>query len=232
MSSSEDKPAGKDSAEYHYTLGVSYLKESQTTEALKEFLEAEKFDDKDPEIQVVLAQAYWLKRAHPQAEKHLLRAIKLSDNDPNYINNLAALYLSMERYDEAITTFRIAADNILFDRPEMAWTGIGRAYAQMNNFPAAQNAYKKALSLNSQYYEASFHLGELLFNLNRPVEALDAFTKAVTLAPRMVVAHYWQGLAYMRLQQEEKAREAFEEVIRLSPTSEEARLSRDYLKML
>ena len=129
----EKRSASKD-AKYHYLLGVSALNEQNPTEALKEFLLAEKFDDEDPEIHAGLAQAYWQKKAFELSEEHFLKAIEVSDNDPKYYNNLGALYLSTERYDDAIIAFRTAADNLLFDRSEIAWTGIGLAYYHKQDY--------------------------------------------------------------------------------------------------
>ena len=66
--------------------------------------------------------------AFPDAERHYLRAVRLDRDNPLYQNNLAALYLDMERWDDAISHFRKAADNLLFTNPEVALTGIGYAY--------------------------------------------------------------------------------------------------------
>jgi Tfp pilus assembly protein PilF len=219
-------------ADYHYMMGVSALNEQNPTDALKELLQAEKYNPKDPEIQDGLAQAYWNKQAHALAEEHFKRAIELSEGDPKYYNNLAALYLSMERYDDAIIAFQAAADNLLFDRPEMAWTGIGLAYVQKQDYQAAQRAYQKAIAINPNYYLAPFRLGELYYNQDRPVEALDMFTRTVDLAPGFADGHYWQGLVYMKMKDTAKAKLAFMEVVRLAPQSETARLAKNYLKII
>ncbi len=220
------------SASYHYTLGVASLNEQNPTEALREFLEAEKYDARAPRIQAALAQAYWIKQAHDLAEKHLINAIELSDDEPKYYNNLAALYLSMERYDDAIIAFRTAADNLLFDRPEMSWTGIGLANSQKQDYPAAERSYRKSIEINPNYYVAPFRLGELYYSQDRPVEALDMFTRTVELAPRFPDGHYWQGLVYMKMKETREAKKAFLEVIRLAPQSETARLAGNYLKII
>lgn len=222
----------RESAKYHYSLGFAALSEQNPTEALKEFLQAERYDARDPEIQAGLAQAYWLKRAHGLAEKHYKNALELSDHDPKYSNNLAALYLSMERYDDAITAFRTAADNLLFDRSELAWTGIGLANYQKQDYPAAEHAYRKSIDLNPRYYLAPFHLGELYYKQDRPVEALDMFTRTVELAPEFPNGHYWLGLVYMKMKETLKAKQAFLKVLSLAPQSETARLARDYLAII
>lgn len=228
----EEKKPDKQNASYHYSLGTAALSEQNPTDALKEFLQAEKYDPRDPEIQAGLAQAYWIKQAHSQAEEHLKKAIKISDNDPKYYNNLAALYLSMERYDDAIAAFQTAADNLLFDRSELAWTGIGLANFQKQDYAAAERAYKKAIALNPFYYMAPFRLGELYYNQGRPVEALESFNRTVELAPGFPSGHYWQGLVYMKMKEIKKAEQSFREVVRIAPKSETARLANNYLKII
>lgn len=229
---SETKQPVKEKAQYHYILGSSALNENNPTEALKEFLAAEKLDNKDHNIQAGLAQAYWAKKAYSLAETHFLNAIKLSNDDPRYYNNLGALYLSMARFDDAISAFRVAADSLLFDRPEVAWTGIGYANVQKQDYVAAHSAYKKAIDLNPRYHLASFRLGELYYYQDRPVEALEAFTRTIELAPWFDQGHYWQGLVYMKMKEPAKAKKAFTEVVRLAPQSETARLAVNYLKIL
>lgn len=228
----EDSKTDDENAEYHYSLGFAALTERNPTEALKEFLQAEKYNARDPKIQAALAQAYWQKQAHELAEKHYKKAIALSKDDPKYYNNLAALYLSMERYDDAIKAFRTAADNLLFDRPELAWAGIGLANYQKHDYPAAEQAYRKSIQLNPRYYLSPFHLGELYFKQDRPVEALAMFTRTVELAPEFPNGHYWQGLVYMKMKDNAKARQSFQEVVRLAPLSETGSLAKNYLKIL
>jgi len=228
----EKQQSSAQQAESHYILGVTALNEANPTEALIEFLEAEKYDPTDDEIQAGLARAYWMKQAYELAEQHFQKALKLNNNNPKYYNNLGALYLTMGRYDDAIATFQLAADNILFDRQDLAWTGIGLANIQKQDYVAAQAAYEKAMRINPRNHIAPFRLGELYYNQNRPVEALDMFTRTVTLAPGFADGHYWQGLVYMKMKETDKAKAAFQEVVRLAPQSDSARLAHNYLKIL
>lgn len=227
----ESKPAGE-TADYHYMMGVTAMDEQNPTAALKELLKAEDFDSRDPEIQSALARVYWLKQAHDLAEKHFKNAIKLSDDDPKHYHNLAALYLSMERYDDAILAFQVAAENLLFDRSEQAWTGIGLANFKKQDYPAAERSYRKAMIFNPLYYLAPFHLGELYYTQERPDEALYMFTLTVELAPGFPNGHYWQGLVYMKMKETDKAKQSFVEVVRLAPKSETARLANNYLQVI
>jgi Tfp pilus assembly protein PilF len=219
-------------ARSHYLLGASALAENNPTMALQEFLLAEKADRHDPDIHAGLAQAYMQKQAFELAEQHWKKAIALSDGAPQYDNNLGALYLSMERYDDAIAAFRRAADNLLFATPEIAWTGIGLAQYHKQDYAAAERAYRKAQELNPRYAQAYYRLGELYYHRDRIVEAVEAFGRAVELAPAFVDAHYWLGLAALKSGDQSRARQAFNETIRLAPDSEQARLARGYLKTM
>ncbi len=219
-------------AKYHYLMGVSALNENNPADALREFMLAEQFDQRDPEIQAGLAEAYLRKEAFQKAEQHYIEALKLSDYEPKYYNNLGVLYLNMQRFDDAIANFRLAADNLLFDRPEVSWTGIGFAEFQKQNYPAAERAYKEAVDLNNRYYQAHFRLGELYYVQGRPVEAIDRFSRSVELVPNFAEGYYWLGLTYMKIEELSKAKLAFQDVVRLSPQSERARIAQKYLAIL
>ncbi len=228
----EHKKTDVESADYHHLLGVTALNEQNPTTALKEFLEAEKFNPADPQIHAGLAEAYMQKKAYDLAEKHFKKAIQLSEDDPKYYNNLGALYLTMERYDDAIPAFKTAAENLLFDRPELAWVGVGLANVKKQDYLAAQDAYQKAMDINPRYYRAPFMLGELYYNLDRPVEALEMFNQSVEIAPDFANGYYWKGLVYLKMKETENAKKSFLEVLKLAPKTELSRLSANYLKII
>jgi Tfp pilus assembly protein PilF len=228
----EQKKTDTENADYHYLMGVTALKEQNPTAALKEFLEAEKYSSENPEIHAGLAEAYIQKKAFDLAEKHYQKAIQISDNDPRYYNNLGALYLLVERYDDAIAAFKVAAENLLFDRPELSWTGVGVANVQKQDYVAAKNAYEKAMDLNPRYYRAPFLLGELYYNQDRPVEALEMFDRSLAVAPNFAVGYYWKGLVHMKMKETENAKQAFLEVLKLAPETEVSRLAANYLKII
>lgn len=219
-------------AEYHYLMGSSYLEEGKPTKALQEFILAEQLDGQRTEIHADLARVYMMKHAYDLAEKHYLKALELSDGAPEYQNNLGALYLSMERYEDAATAFRLAAENILFSNPEIAWTGLGVAHSKTGDYAAAEQDYLKAISLNPGYVQPHFRLGQLYFLQDRPAEAADAFATAVKIVPDFVDGQYHLGLAQMKLRNTEQARTAFEEVVRLAPDSPQGKLSINYLNIL
>jgi Tfp pilus assembly protein PilF len=219
-------------AEVHYILGLSYLQEQNPTRALKEFLLAEEYDARDHRIQAALGQAYQLRKAYPQAEVHYLRAVRLDRNNSQYKNNLGALYLDMQRWDDAIVYFRQAAEDLLFTTPEMALTGLGFAHFNKGDHAAAIAAYRRALDYRPRFAMARLHLGETYFAQGEMSQAIAEYLQALTVAPEFVQAHYNLGLAYLRVHETAKARASFATANRLAPDSEFGRLSANYFESL
>lgn len=225
-------PDAAQKARVQYTLGVAELKSNNPTMALAKFLEAEKLDRRDPNIQEGLAQAYQRKGAYAEAEKHYLRAIELRGDEPRYFNNLGALYLDMQRPDDALPYLEKAAGNLLFANPEIPLTGIGIARFQKRDHLGAVAAYREALSKNPRYLEAYLRLGEALSALGQTDRALAEYRRALDFAPGNGRLHFYMGLAFLKKGETQQARESFSKVRQLIPESEWGMRAGDYLEML
>ena len=218
-------------ADTHYTLGISYLREHDTTKALKEFLIAVKSDPNNPDVHAALGQAYQLKHAYPQAEEHYLKALKLSPEAPQVRNNLGALYLDMKSWDKAIEQFRLASGDLLFSDVEVSLTGMGVAYLKKAQYLDAIESFRQALAANPNYPRAHLYLGEAYAAMNKSDLAVQSYLAAIKLVPGYEQAHYRLAMAYLRLEKPEMARASFRRVVELAPDSEFGKLSRDYLAM-
>ncbi|MFO7983018.1 MAG: tetratricopeptide repeat protein [Desulfuromonadales bacterium] len=231
-SSSSKSNTTQNEAEVHFTLGVSYLREPNPTLALKEFLKASEIKPESPKIQNGLGQAYFMKKAYDKAEKHFLRAIELTPDNPQFHNNLAALYLDMNRFDDAMVHFQQASDNLLFQRPEVALTGLGLAHYKKSNYREAARAYKKALDANPRYYRAHFHLGEAYYALDKVALAIDEFREALRIVPENPRIQYRLALALVKARKTDEARLLFQKIVSSVPNSELGRNSLNYLQIL
>ena len=231
-SSQNGRKDGTQNAKVYYTLGVAELRNNNPTMALGKFLEAEKIDKHDPDIQEGLAQAYQRKGAFDEAEKHYLKAIAMRSDEPRYYNNLGALYLDMQRPDDALVNLQKASGNLLFPNPEIPLTGIGIAHFLKNDYPGAVAAYREALSKNSRYVEAYVRLGEVLTAMGQVDRGLREYRKALVLVPDYARLHYLMGLAFMKNGDMDQARQSFSKVRQLLPESEMGQRANDYLDML
>ena len=64
-----------------------------------------------------------------------------------------------------------------------AWNNLGSVEVAMGRIPAAIHAYERAVLLDPNSARASFHLGRLLLESGRKVEALPLLKRARELAP-------------------------------------------------
>lgn len=227
----------KDNPDAHYMLGVSYLRAGDSTMALKEFLQAEKNDPDNAELHAALGQAYMLKNAYMESEKHYRLSLQLDKGNPHTQNNLAALFLKMERYDAAIEYFRLAASNLLFPRPEVSWTGLGYAQFRNENYPEALEAFEHAISANWRFQDIYVRRGEVYYALGKTDKAISEYMQAlepglITSPATTTLAHYNLGVAHLKQRNPELAVKHFETVLERSPQGELGRQSKSFLSVL
>jgi Tfp pilus assembly protein PilF len=221
-----------DNAEGHYMLGDSYLRSGDPTSALREFLQAEKIEPDDVDLQDGLGHVYLLKKAYLKSEQHYKYALKLEPDNPQTQNNLAALYLKMERYADAIVYFRQAAHNLLFARPEVSWTGLGLAEFKRGNHAAALTAFDEAITINWRYPEVYVQRGDVYFDLGQVDKAIADYKIALNHAPNYVSAHYNLAIALMKNRDAAGAIVHFEQVTILAPDSQLSHQSKTFLRVL
>lgn len=224
-----DKPAAQLQA--HVTMGVSYLREKNASQALQEFMAAEKLAPDNDEIQSFIAQAYEEKNALPLAEERYQKALSLKDS-PYYRNNLANLYLKQERWMDAAEQFQKAAENYLFPYQANAYTGMGFAYQKMAKTELAMASYQKALQVNPQFDLARLHIAELLAAKGEHEKAVIQLKEVVKHNPNAPLPQYYLGVSLFELGKKAEAKEAFAKTVELAPNSQAASLAQNYLELL
>lgn len=216
----------------HYILGVSYLQEGNASRALQEFHQAYEADPRNPDVLVGLGRAYQLKGAFSEAEDFYLKALKMKPDDSLIENNLGALYLDLQRPDDAIHYFAKAASNLMFDSSEVSLTGLGFAHFQKREYLEAIKAYRQALLQNPRYAQAHLRLGETYYAMGKTDRALGEFHQSLKLNGNNPFTHFHLGLAYMKLNNPTEAVQYFRNVVRLAPSSEIGEQSDHYLELL
>ena len=216
----------------HYILGVSYLQEGNASRALQEFHKAHEADSGNADVLIGLGRAYQLKGAYSEAEKYYLQALDSRPDDPLIENNLGALYLDLQRPDDAIHYFGKAADNLMFANAEVSLTGLGYAHFQKREYLEAISAYRKALAQNPRYDEAHLRLGETYYAMGKTDRALGEFHQALKLNGNNIRTHFQLGLAYMKMDNPTEATQYFRNVVRLAPSTELAEQAEHYLELL
>jgi S1-C subfamily serine protease/Tfp pilus assembly protein PilF len=100
---------------------------------------------------------------------------------------------------------------------DMAWAGLGTAYAQLDQFSKAIEAIHQALRINPEYAKAWFNLGITYSNAGQSAKAMDAYQRALRIDPEYANAWNNLGAVYQKADQSANAIEAYQQALRIDP---------------
>jgi Tfp pilus assembly protein PilF len=195
-------------ARAHYDLGVDHLIQGRTELALRELLAAERLAPKDPWIQLWMAEAYRRKERFALAEQHIQRAIEIEKDFHEAHLNLSALYIQLERYEEAVAHAERLWNDPTFPAPWRALTNLGWAELRLGRAEESRTHLTLAIELNERYWPAILNLGVLEGEQGQRIEALRRFQQVLELTPPQTVrdeVHFRMAEVYVSLGRRERA---------------------------
>jgi Flp pilus assembly protein TadD len=88
-------------AEFHYSLGVSYMMLGEISNAKEAFIKALEIDDNDANSLAYLGYAYIVERDFEKAQENLQKALKIEPDNILAKMNSAKLYFQLKKYETA-----------------------------------------------------------------------------------------------------------------------------------
>jgi type IV pilus assembly protein PilF len=225
----------------HRDLGTLYLQRGELELAIREYRAAISIWDRDAETHFAIGEAYRQKAAFESAELHFLRALELEPGLHDARLNLGALYLQQERWEDAIATNQVLADDPTFMRPARALVNLGWAQYKSGNRADAEKSFRSAVASDGFSYQGRLNLGIVLYDREEFVEAIRHFSKVLELIdgrPEQVFgaaeaeARFRMAMAHVRLGQRQRAIEQLRVAVDRGGETEWADKSRDYLAVL
>ncbi len=210
-------PPDEAKARAHLSLGAAHLRNGRLSRALKELLDAEKYDPQNADVQSHIGLAYKELKKYPLAVQHLKKALALRKNFPEAHNSLGTVYLAMKMYAEALTEFNITLSDILYTTPQYTHFNVGQVYLDQGLYDQALAAFKKSVEITPGYSLAYNSMGRTYLAMNNLEDAVKVLKKAVEYAPNYAIAFFNLAEVYLRMGQREKARENFKKVIEIAP---------------
>lgn len=173
-------------------LGIEYMQQKAYERALfnlKRSLQAK--PDFAPAYNV-LGLLYQKLGDMVEAEKNFKTSLKYDPSDSSTYNNYGQFLCSNQRYEEAETEFMNAANNPLYQTPEIALTNAG--LCSMNNDPdKAENYFKLALKKNPDFPRALIQMSEIEYNQNQ-FEAAYQYMERYKKNARHTPKSLWLGV--------------------------------------
>ncbi|MBI4838067.1 MAG: tetratricopeptide repeat protein [Nitrospirae bacterium] len=219
-------------AEVHYKIGMSHWTEQKLHDASIEFQKAINLNPKDKYALNALGLLSTEFEKYEEAVSYYKRAIAIDPDYSNAMNNLGATYVRMQKWDEAINYFKAALTNPLYTTPEMAYSNMGWAFYNQNDYISAADALKKAILRNPDIPRANYILGLVYVKLGEDNKALEQFKKAVSVASDYTDAHWELANAYLRDGDNEKALRHFNAVVNSGGNDAKVRQAQQYIEQL
>jgi Tfp pilus assembly protein PilF len=228
-------PWHEEQAEIFLNKGIAYIQSGLYTNALKELLEAEKYNSRNPKIYYYLAMSYHGKNMNDKAMEELQKAISLDKNYSEAHNYLGTLYSDRGLWDKAIEEFEKALSNPLYNTPEMVLYNMAWAYYKKKDYKTALNKYQDTVRVDNFKRlrpQVEKNMGLIYFDQHDFPTAISHFRKAVELNPNFVDSHFLLGESYLKINDKTNARKAFQAVVNLAPQSSLGQKASVYLQAL
>lgn len=213
---SGQKNSKKQQSEAIRNLGEAYMGQGAHTNALREFLKAERLYSDDPYLQDDLGQAYMAKGSMENAVEHFKEALEI---DPEYSparNNLGTAYMEMENWEEAIECFTLVKDDLTYATPHYPLTNLGFVYYKLKDYDQSVKYYKEALDMEPDFPMAFHGMGLTYMAMGKNAEAVTALETAVEKAPKEAPIYIDLGKAYQQSGEFNKAYDAYNKAAELA----------------
>jgi tetratricopeptide (TPR) repeat protein len=200
-------------ARAYVEMGTSYLRLKKHVEAEAAFKQAISIDN-DSCASCGLGMVYSELRRYEEADKAFKKAMSLDPNDVCAFEQSGRMYYEGGKYQESIAAFKQAS---ALQPRATTYHFLGNAYALLQRFDEALNAYRQAVQLDPDYQPAYAELGAAYYRLQRPKEAAAAFEQAIRLKRDDAKAYLGLGMAQLALGNKTGAREQYRILQNLEP---------------
>ncbi len=239
--SSEPRVDPADRAVSLRDIGVDHLRNGRTAMAIRKLSESRGLNPKDPVTFLTLGEAYRRKGLLDKAEELIRRSLELEPDKTDFnrqetVLNLSALYIQMQRWDEAMAHCQTLIDDPTFSTPWRALTNRGWAEYKRGDNARARASFEQALEFHDRYSPAHLNLGIVAQSEKHWLDAIRSFERALDGqrlgSDAAAQANYHMAEIYVALGNRTKAIEHFEVASESSPHGQWGSQSKSYLSLL
>ncbi|MCA1828251.1 MAG: tetratricopeptide repeat protein [Myxococcales bacterium] len=197
-------------AEIHQQLGDNLLREGDSQQALKEYLQS--LDSEEtPEAHNGVGLIYAWSLGRPgDGEKEFKRALEMKPDYSEAMTNLGALYIARGRFDEAVPLLDKAARDPLYKSRVLAQSDLGWALYKAGQSEKGIGEIRAALSVAPKYCLGWRQLGTIYSEQGKLDDARSAFGRYAEECPEVPDAHLQSGKVLARQSKAAQARAEFE----------------------
>ena len=185
----------KNVVHFHYSLGLTYTRQGDYPEAIKEFNSAIERAPASPELHAGLGFVYYRMRQLNEAIKHYGKAVAL---DPDYMDglvNLGICYVETGQYERAEMVFRRAL-SVDPDRIE-PYLNLGEIAMAQDDYETARHYFLQAADIDPDDHVLNNKLGLLYGHAGDTATAYSYFRRSLSLNPDYSAGYLNWGNIYL-----------------------------------
>lgn len=139
-------------------LATGYLEQNDLANTKRHLANAENLDNNNSEVFAIWGLVYAQEGEVDLAEEKFQRALRINSNNSQARNNYAAFLFANDRFEDAYEQLeQVVADAEYQARPQ-AFENLGLAALRLERIDAAENAFTRALQLNSNQLRSSLEM--------------------------------------------------------------------------
>jgi len=230
-----NSPWQAEQADVFLNKGISYIGLKQYPNALRELLEAEKYNSNNEKIYYYMGMAYHSMSMQEKAINSFKRAVSLKDDYSEAHNYLGTIYNSEKMWDKAIEHFNKSIANPTYNTPALPLYNAGWAYYSKQDYKNAMDSYTRALQREPQTVlrpQIQKNIGLIYYDQNDFIKAIYHFKQSTDLNHNLYDAYFFMGESYLKINDKTNARKAFQAVVDLAPQSAFGQKASVYLQAL
>ncbi|MBC8046749.1 MAG: tetratricopeptide repeat protein [Fimbriimonadaceae bacterium] len=193
------------------------LEEALTT--LNEALDLSQEGEKEF-VYAEMSHVYELMEDYDKAIKYLFMAVECNPENINILEDVAHLVDMTDKYDESIILHKKIIDKNPYSW--IAWYNLGRAYAGMNLYEKALEAFDFSIAINEDFEYVYREAADVYFRLDNIKKAIEMFEAAQQHSPEFDDYSFRIGICYERIEEYKNARFHYRKATRTDPYHDEA----------
>ncbi len=184
--------------------------------AVEQLKAVQRLDPTDVESQLWLAHLYGFQNKPQQTEQVLRGILSHSADNEGALEQLSQLYLDEGRPQDAISVLKNAASS---SNSAALYDLLGTAYAKSNNFPGAEEAFQRAVTLEPDEASHRKGLAQALLSDHKYEQALSQYERLTKIEPDNPENYLRMSQIYRHLNQLDKSENNLMQAKKYAPGS-------------
>ncbi len=199
----------REEAEFQHKLATGFLYEKKPIAALRELHNGLQKDPTHAESHYLTGFIYMGRHNYSEAVVHLRKALELKPKLYEAHNALAASYMALQRWQDALEASEPLLDDPLNPAPWLAHNNAGWSHFELGQRSRAVHHLKTAIFLNSKFCLGYYNLGVILKRGGQIDQARLHLEQARRQCPKHPSTLFELGEVYEHLRRPADAKEAY-----------------------